>query len=272
MTMTVHQLTVAVGAEISGIDLAVPLDDATFAAIERAFLDHGVLVFRDQAITAGQHVEFTRHFGEPDIHVIEQFNLPGHPNIWVLSNAKDETGAPLGVEDVGRFWHTDLAHTENPGAASFLYAIEVPPEGGDTLFAGMYAAYDALPTDLRTRIGSLNAVHGLYNPPELTDAQAAKFKPHVHPLVRTHPQTGRKAIYAGGNALGVEGLSEDEARALLDRLAEFCAQERFVYRHRWRRGDLVLWDNRCVLHRATDFDPRHRRHMHRTTVAGDRPV
>jgi taurine dioxygenase len=271
---TITPLAPAVGAEVFGVDLARPLDDRAFAAIHRAFLDHAVLVFRDQDIGVTQHLAFTRRFGEPEVHILDQFNLPGFPHILVLSNAKDETGAPLGLEDAGRYWHTDVSYTEEPSMASFLFAIDVPPNGGDTLFAGTSAAYAALPADLRAQIDGLKGVHGLtkMTAPKMTDEQFAALKPEIHPLARTHPETGGKAIYAGAFAMGIQGLAEDEARKLLDRLADFCARERFVYRHRWRVGDFVVWDNRCVLHQATDFDPPYRRHLHRTTVAGGRPV
>ena len=274
MTPAVQQMTPAVGAEISGVDLAQVLDDATFATIHQAFLDHAVLVFRDQTIDVAQHLAFTRRFGEPEVHILGQFNLAENPQILMQSNGRDEDGKPLGLEDAGRYWHTDVSFKEAPSKASFLFAIDVPPERGDTLFAGMAAAYEALPAELKTRVQGRNGVHGLnkITAPQMTDAQFATLKPELHPLVRTHPQTGRKAIYAGAFALGVDGLAESEARALLDELGEFCTQTRFVYRHRWCKGDFVVWDNRCVLHRATDFDARHRRHMHRTTVAGDRPV
>ncbi len=274
MSPAVQPLTPAVGAEMSGVDLACPLDDALFSAVHGALLDHAVLVFRDQAIGDEQHLAFTRRFGELEVHILDQFNLPGRPNILVLSNAKDEAGAPLGLEDAGRYWHTDVSYTERPSMASFLFAIDVPPEGGDTMFAGMTAAYEALPDEMKERLDGLKGVHGLnkITAPRMTDAQFAKLKPEVHPLVRTHPETGRKAIYAGVFTLGVEGLPEGEGRALLDWLAAHCAEERFIYRHRWRAGDFVIWDNRSVLHHATDYDPRHRRHLHRTTVAGDRPV
>ena len=271
---TITPLAPAVGAEVFGVDLARPLDDRAFAAIHRAFLDHAVLVFRDQDIGVTQHLAFTRRFGELEVHILNQFNLPGVPHILVLSNAKDEAGAPLGLEDAGRYWHTDVSYTEEPSMASFLFAIDVPPNGGDTLFAGTSAAYAALTGDLRAQIDGLKGVHGLtkMTAPKMTDEQFAALKPEIHPLARTHPETGRKAIYAGAFAMGIQGLAEDEAHKLLDRLADFCTRERFVYRHRWRVGDFVVWDNRCVLHQATDFDPRYRRHLHRTTVAGGRPV
>ena len=274
MIPAVRPLTAAIGAEISGVDLARPLDDGVFATIHKAFLDHAVLVFRDQAINDAQHLAFTRRFGVPEVHIFDQFNLPDEPQILVLSNAKDEAGAPLGLEDAGRYWHTDVSYTERPSMASFLFAIDVPPEGGDTMFSGMTAAYEALPAEMKTRIEGLNGVHGLnkITAPKMTEAQFAKLKPEVHPLVRTHPETGRKAIYGGAFAMGIQGLAEDEARPLLDWLADSCAEERFHYRHSWRAGDFVIWDNRCLLHHATEFDPRYRRHLHRTTVAGDRPA
>ena len=157
---------------------------------------------------------------------------------------------------------------------SFLYALEVPPAGGDTVFASTRAAYDALPAEWKARLDGLRAVHGLnrVTAPKFTDEQFAALEYVEHPLLRTHAETGRKAIYTGAFALSVVGLSEDESREILDFLADHCARPEFQYRHAWRARDLVMWDNRCIVHHATDFDHAHLRHMHRTTVAGEAPV
>ncbi|MSO64629.1 MAG: TauD/TfdA family dioxygenase [Alphaproteobacteria bacterium] len=274
MAITVHRLDDALGAEVRGVDLAQNLDATTFAAIHAAFLEHLVLVFRDQQLPPDRHIAFTRRFGQPEIHILEQFHLPGHHEMLVLSNKKRPDGSPIGLEDAGRYWHTDVSFWPVPSLGSLLYAIEVPPEDGDTWFANQYQALIELPTDLRIDINGRRALHALNRlvAPKFTDEQLARVVPVPHPIVRIHPETGRRALYAGAFAMGVDGMAATAAKTLLDRLYRHCGDDRFVYRHRWRVGDLVMWDNRCVLHHATSFDPRHTRHMHRTTVVGSMPV
>ncbi len=274
MTMTVAALTESIGAEVSGADLGVALGEAAFQAIHDAFLEHSVLVFRDQSLSPNQHIALTRRFGEAEVHILNQFHHADHPEILILSNGRDPSGAPLGLEDAGRYWHTDVSFTKEPSMGSFLYAHDVPPEGGDTVFASTRAAYDALSAAWKARLDGLRAVHGLNRTtaPKFTDDQFAALDHIEHPIVRMHPETGQKAIYTGAFALSVVGLPERESRDILDFLADHCAAPAFQYRHAWRAHDLVMWDNRCVLHRATDFDSTHRRHLHRTTVAGDAPI
>jgi taurine dioxygenase/putative 2-oxoglutarate oxygenase len=230
-------------------------------------------------MTPAQHVAFTRRFGTPHVMTPLQYNHPDHPEIFVVSNV-EMGGRALGMRRVGMGWHTDGEDKALPNAGSLLYAREVPPEGGDTLFANMFAAHDALPADLRRRIAGrracysrvrLHAVHYPHLDP-LTDAQKAERPDVWHPLVRTHPRTGRKALYIGRWACEVEGLPEHEGRELIAELQTFAAEPRFVYRHQWRLHDALLWDNRSTLHCATPFDEtRYRRLMHRTTLEGDSP-
>ncbi len=274
MTISVTPLGGPLGAEVAGVDLAAPLDEPSHAALHAAFLEHAVQVLRDQSVTPAKHITFTRRFGEPEVHILSQFNLAHHPEILVLSNGKDAEGQPLGLGDAGRYWHTDVSYTKRPSMASFLYALEVPPAGGDTVFASTGAAYDALPADWKARLGGLRTVHGLnrITAPKFTDEQFAALEYVEHPLLRRHPETGRQAIYAGAFALSVVGLRREESREILDFLADHCAKPEFRYRHAWRARDLVMWDNRCIVHHATDFDHAHLRHLHRTTVAGDVPV
>jgi taurine dioxygenase len=272
------------GAEVIGADLARYQDDAQFACIEQALLAHGVLAIREQHISPEQHIAFSRRFGELEIHVLDQYLLPGHPEILVISN-KQVNGKAIGLQDAGNEWHTDISYREQPALGSLLYALEVPPQGGDTLFASLYAAYDALSDEMKTRIAPLRAVHtyqqyherskqkALGTRSSMTAEQAAHVPDVNHPLVRTHPRTGRKALYVSpGLTVGIEGMNPAEGQALLAQLNEHATQPAFVYRHKWRLHDVLFWDNRCTIHLATDYDRRYTRHMHRTTIQGDRPV
>ena len=280
MTLDVRPLSPALGAEVVGADLSRPLSDDAFARIKRAHLDHCVLVFRDQHLTPAQHIAFSRRFGDLHIHMLEQYLMEDHPEILVLSNVR-QGGRAIGFEDAGRYWHSDVTYEEVPPLGSLLYGVEVPPEGGDTLFANMYAAYEALDAAAKRRVAGLRARHR-YNIDRrrprrgtihVTDEQAAKIREVSHPVVRTHPESGRKALYVNpGFTVGIEGLAETDGAALLAELFDHIDDARFQYRHVWRQRDLVFWDNRCVMHHATDYDPVHTRHMLRTTVKGDRPV
>jgi taurine dioxygenase len=272
----------ALGAEIEGLDLAQPLDEATFAAVRRAFLEsEGVLVFRDQHLSPSQHVAFSRRFGPLMIHVLKQYLLEGYPEILKVSNVI-ENGKPVGLGDAGRNWHSDLSYAPEPSLGSLLYALELPAEGGDTSFANMYAAYDALPADVKRRIEGKRAAHSYshsydrfhgsaFRPP-LSSEQKEKVPEVTHPIVRTHPETGRKALFVNeGFTASIVDVPEEESRALLARLFAHSAEPRFAYRHRWRPHDLLFWDNRCAIHLAHGCPPEMRRHMHRTTVKGDTP-
>jgi alpha-ketoglutarate-dependent taurine dioxygenase len=268
------------GAEVIGVAPDLRVDEPTLRAIEAAWFRHGILVFRDLDMTPAEHVAFTRRLGALHIMVPSEFNLADHPEVWVVGNA-EENGKPLGLRGAGMGFHTDGEDKIIPNAGSFLYARIVPPEGGDTLFADMAAAYAALPADVRGRIAGRRArfsradMHAI-NYPDMRPYSAAELRarPDVfHPLVRRHPRSGRVSLYIGRWACDIEGLPSDEGRALVAWLQEFARQERFVYRHRWRDGDAVLWDNRCTQHCATPFDEaRHVRLMHRTTLEGDAPI
>jgi taurine dioxygenase len=279
--MKITPLSNALGAEVRGIDLGAQLDDATFATIHRAFLDHCLLVFRDQHLTPEQHIAFSRRFGPLTEHVIDQFLLPGYPQILRISNKKDQRGETLGLADAGRYWHSDLSYAAKPSLGSLLYALEIPPagKGGDTLFANLRKAYEALPAATKAR---LDGVKGVYMASRkrirddsrirLSEQQDSATPPVVHPIVRTHPETGRKALYVNpGHTDHIVGMDADESRALLDALFEHAAGEAFVYRHKWSLHDLVFWDNRSLMHIADPALPGYDRHMHRTTVEGDRP-
>ena len=276
--MEIRPLQGKFAAEV--IELKLPVDNATFAAVEAAWTRHPILVFRDLKMTPEQHIAFSRRFGE--LHIMEplQYNRPGDPELFVVSNV-EEGGTALGMKRAGWGWHTDGEDKAIPNAGSMLYALELPPEGGDTLFADMYAAYEALAEEVKDKIRGKRAcfsrtrLHHVHYPhlPALTEEDKLK-KPDVwHPLERCHPKSGRTALYIGRWACGVEGMSDAEGTALVQYLQEFSVRPEFVYRHRWRLHDAVLWDNRCAQHCATPFDDaRYRRHMLRTTLEGDKPV
>lgn len=277
--ITVRPLAPAIGAEIIGLDLARPIDDAIFSQVHDAFLRHLVLLFRGQSLDAAQHIAFSRRFGELEIHVLSQYHDPAHPEIYVISNVGAD-GKPRGVHpDKGTMtWHTDTSFTRTPSLATILYGKEVAREGGDTLFANLQAAYDALNAEMKQRIQGLRAVHDLAESRRksedapLTPEQRRAVPSVDHPIVRTHPATGRKGLYLGSHAHWIKDLAPEESDALLAELARHATQDTFVYRHRWRQGDVVMWDNRATVHRATDYDTgRERRVVQRTVVKGNVP-
>lgn len=280
--LEIRPLHDALGAEVLGLDLAQPLDDAGFERIQQAHLHHHVLVFRDQRITPAQQVAFSRRFGPLQVHVLRDFQLQGHPEVLVVSNIR-ENGRPIGLGDAGVFWHSDLSYKERPSLGSLLHAQELPAEGGDTLFANQHAAWDALPQALKDVIAPLFAEHTYVaryeelrarSPwrPALTKQQLEEVKPVVHPVVRTHPETGRKALFVSEHfTTRIVGLPEDESRAVLDELFAHSVRAEFVYRHAWQPHDMVFWDNRSVLHLAAGTPDHLRRKLYRTTIEGDRP-
>ena len=267
-------------AEVIGAAPDLRVSDGELRAIEAAWFRHGVLVFRDLDMTPAEHVAFTRRLGPLHIMVPSEFNLPEYPEVWVVGNA-EENGKPLGLRGAGMGFHTDGEDKTVPNAGSFLYARIVPPEGGDTLFADMAAAYTALPAEIKAKIAGKRArfsraeMHRI-NYPDMRPYTAEELvaRPDVfHPLVRRHDKSGRVSLYIGRWACDIEGMPAEEGRALVAYLQEFARQDRFVYRHRWRDGDAVLWDNRCTQHCATPFDEaRYVRLMHRTTLEGTAPV
>ncbi|ASI69256.1 taurine dioxygenase [Diaphorobacter nitroreducens] len=279
----IRRLPAPLGAEVLGLDLAQPLSDADFDRILRAHWEHVVLVFRNQRITPAQQVAFSRRFGPLQIHVQRKFALQGHPEVLVVSNIRDENGEPTGLGDAGSLWHSDLSYKDKPSLGSLLHAQELPNVGGDTLFADQYAAYDALPEATQQRIAHLRAEHSYLaryeelrqrNPwrPRLTPAQIAEVAPAVHPMVRTHPATGRKALFVSEHfTTRILDLPEEESRALLQELFAASVRPEFVYRHQWQPHDLVFWDNRAVLHLAAGTPDTERRKLYRTTVEGDAP-
>jgi len=268
----------ALGAEIQGVDVRA-IDDELFAMVYRAWLDHQVLLFREQTLTDDDLVSFSRRFGELDEAPVQETGrrfVEGHPEIYVVSNVV-ENGVAIGSLGSGEaVWHTDMSYLPNPPKASVLYALEVPPSGGDTSFCSMYAAWDAIPAGLRQRVEGARVKHdGTYNSggyvrQGVTPTDDPRTSPGtLHPLVQVHAETGRRGLYLGRRRNSyVEGLSLDESDALLDEIWSFASDESLTWRHRWRVGDLVLWDNRCTMHRRDAFDAAARRVMHRTQIRG----
>jgi len=276
----------ALGAEIIGVDLASEIDDATFDQIVAAFHEHEVVFFRNQTLAPDQHVAFSRRFGELEKHVRVDCCRPGYPELFVVSNIV-ENGKPIGTRDAGLFWHSDLCYMKEPSRGSLFYAREVPMRhgqpAGDTMFTSTTAAYAALPEATRRRIADLKAVNsyekGYYRDrksgprPALTDEQKRRTPDVEHPIVRTHPYTGRKCLFVNeGYTSRVAGLAAHESEALLSELLAHVTDPRFVYRHRWRVGDFLMWDNCSTQHCAIgDYELPQRRHMERTTLRGTAP-
>ena len=289
MPITVTKCDAALGAEI-GVDLSLPLDDATFRQIEAAFHDNIVVFFRGQTLSNEQHIDFSRRFGELEVHIVKKYLLPGYPEILLVSNVKNAAGELIGLADAGFTWHSDVSYRRNPSRCSLLYAKEVPHRDGvalgDTIFANCIAAYDALPAATKKRLDGLKAIHRYSSRrriensprPKLTTAQIAETPDIAHPIVRTHPFTGRKAIYVtAGECIGIvsengQSMPDGEALDLITELDAHCIKPEFLYRHSWRVGDLVMWDNATAMHLAVcDYALPERRLMHRTTVIGSEP-
>ena len=275
--MQTKPLSPGFGLETLDVDTSKPLSNAAFDEIERAFFQGQVLVLRAQSLAPAQYVAFARRFGPPEPHVIDQFHHPADPNILILSNRKKD-GQPVGLADAGTYFHTDYSYLQVPARATMLYSIEVPKSGGNTLFANQYAAYDGLSDAMKQEIASLVAIHHYGNRKEMNDAsriaaspltpeQKAKMPLITHPLVRAHPVTGRKALYAvSGSSYGIVGMPEDEAVVLLDELAAHATQSKYVLSYGYRIGDIVIWDNASLLHSATLTDPNDPRTLWRITI------
>ncbi len=279
-TLSVRPMSEKLGAEIRGIDLSAPPDAQAFAAILQTLHRYGVIFFRGQNLTPDQLAAFSRCFGELDIHHMTEHVFPHLPQVRVLSNVKKD-GVSIGITRGGMHWHSDLSYKPQPALVTLLYAVECPPSGADTQFADMYAAFADLPEEKRKKLQTLRAVHdrnyrysALYpGRPPLTPEQVAKVPPVEHPLVRRHPATGRPALFVAKDVVShIVGMTEDESRALIDELEAFATRPDRIYSHKWQAGDLVVWDNRCTLHRATPYDPQYRRTLYRTQVKGEAPV
>ena len=281
-TFEIRPFDAPVGAEIVGLDISKPINDADFARIHRAHLDHHVVVFRDQQVSPADHVAFSRRFGPLEIHVLHQFQLPKHPEILIVSNILQD-GEPIGLGDAGVYWHSDISYKTRPSLGSLLHAQELPSEGGDTLFADQHLAWEALDPALQALILPLKAEHSYLakyeelrakNPwrPKLSQAQIDQVAPAVQPVVRTHPETGRKALFVSEHfTTRIVGLPAQESDALLAELFAHSVKPEFVYRHQWKPHDLVFWDNRSLMHLAAGTPDHLRRKLFRTTIEGDKP-
>ncbi|MEM7747677.1 MAG: TauD/TfdA family dioxygenase [Pseudomonadota bacterium] len=271
----------AAGAEVVGVDLAQTVDDDTFAQISEAFDTYGVLCFRNQDITVDQHVAFSSRIGELEINYnAHLYGIDGSPEIYIISNITED-GRPIGSRRAGDNWHSDMIYAEKPARATMLYAVEVPILDGMTLggtqFANSAAAYDALPDTMKQKITPLKGVFDFSQrkrsvPPK--PEVAARYPPVAHPLVRSHPNTGRKSLNVmRDDCTGIADMAQEEADRLIEALADHIVRPEFVYQHNWQKGDFVMWDNCTVQHRAIlDYDLPQRRLMWRTTVKGERPV
>ncbi len=278
--LEIRPLCRAFGAEIVGVDLSRPVDDQLYAEIYAAFLESQLLLFRDQDLPPASQVALGQRFGEVQVHVMNQYHADGFPELYFLSNL-DHKGEPSGKHpDKGTLaWHTDGSWRRVTGQATFLYSVEVPKEGGETHFCDMYAAYEALSDVMKQRLEGMRAVHNLdfsrsrrHAEDPMTEAQKRAAPPVDHPVVRTHPETGRKCIFLGDHAETITGLDYEEGRGLVEEINTLAVRPELTYCHQWRPRDLVIWDNRCLMHRATSYDSaREHRVMRRCTILGEVP-
>lgn len=274
-------------AEIAGLDCSRPFDGETMRHVREAWSRYPILVFRDQALDVRQLVAFTEQFGPMEISDRSNYAHPEHEAVLVLSNELGPDGKPVGVVDAGDFLHSDMQFSPEPVTATILQSIRNPSRGGDTEFCNMYLVYEALPVELRARLAGRTAIQhpsklrnkrvtvssGRPDAAEYYASTEGRIPEMAHPVVRTHPETGRDALYVSPRfTLAIEGLDEGESDELLDAVFALMGEPRFKYRHLWRDRDLVMWDNRCLTHRATGgYVLPDIRRMHRTQVRGDRP-
>ena len=297
--ITINRIGKHLGAEISGVDLSQELDSDTFAKVASAFFDNEVVCFRNQKITPAQQIDFTRRFGQLEVHVRKESQLANHPEILIISNILNEQGNAIGAQDAGRFWHSDLSYKAEPSMLSALYALEVPEKNGRVLgptsFASTTAAYEALPDDIKQKIEGRKNVHSYHfyrnknmqaqkeeqargertvQEHVLTDDQLKSVPDVEVPVVRTHPVTKRKGLFVNeAHTSGMVGMPKEEGDALLAQLYAHIVKPEFIYTHQWQACDLLMWDNASVQHKATfDYDLPLRRLMYRTTVRGTAPV
>ena len=271
--LDIRPLSDLMAAEVTGLDLRHPFDRSTHDAVYQAFLDYQVLAFRDQDLSNDEQVVFSEQFGTLERHTLRNRGAPGSPYVHIVSNL-DSGGRPTGRLASIR-WHSDKSFRPKPSMATILHARILPPSGGETCFANMYVAYEALPETEKAALDGMRVIHSWelsrenigkpMSPEEIADAP-----PNAHPLVRVHPETGRKGLFMGTHASHLEGMAMAEGRARIEALEAHATAPSFVYRHEWRPGDVLMWDNRCLLHRADDnFDAAtHARVMHRTCLRG----
>jgi len=280
--MKIKNTDAPLGAEITDLDLS-QVDDGTLRAIEDAFHNRGVIVFRDQQLTEDQHIAFSRRLGDLEIHVATNYLRPGYPEILVVSNVV-ENGRNIGLADAGQYWHSDLSYLANPSRCSLLYALEVPVKDGrvlgETLFASAAYAYEGLAEPMRSRLRGQRAIHSYRDRylkqqaagtrGALTEEQLKKVPEVSHPVIREHPITGRSVLFVNeGFTIRMEGMPDADGAALIEELCQHITRPETLYRHQWREGDVLMWDNCLTQHCAVpDYELPLRRRMHRTTVAG----
>jgi len=279
--LEIRPLTPKLGAEIANVRLSDGVSDELFRAIYQAFLRYQVLLFPPQDVPPGSQVAFARRFGEVQIHVMAQYHADGYPELYRLSNL-DANGKPTGKHpDKGTLsWHTDGSWQRVTGQATIIYGEVMPETGGETHFCDMYGAYERLDASWKARIANLRAVHNLdfsrtrrHGEDPMTEEQKRAKPPVDHPIVRTHPETHRKCLYLGDHAEYIVGMPYDEGRALIEELNALAVHADLTYEHRWKARELLLWDNRCVMHKATAYDPATQgRVIRRCTVLGEVPV
>jgi taurine dioxygenase len=277
----IHRLNPYFGADIRGIDVSNGVNDEAFETIWESFNEYGLISIRGQDLSVDNQVKFGRQFGEVQIHVMNQYLINGHPEIYYLSNL-DEDGNPNGKHpDKGTMhWHTDGSWRDRPGLATIMVAEMIPKEGGETHFYCTEAAFAALDKDTKDKVQSLQVIHNLdfsrnrrHGEQPMTEAQKKEAPPVSHPMVRTHPVTGRKSLFLGDHAEYIEGMDYVAGRQLIEGLNAQMFHPEFVYAHKYRAGDIIAWDNRRTLHKSTPYDvATERRVMRRTTILGDPPV
>ena len=293
MALSLHPVSDALGAEVRGVDLSSPINDDTFGRIVDSWHEHLLLIFPDQTLTPEQHIAFSQRVGPLLVHPSGRHNHPDYPELLLLTNQLDDDGKALGLRDGGSVWHSDLSYMAQPSDGSLLYALAVPEIGGDTEWANMYTAYETLPEATRRRIADLRVVHQfdqeanprMARPAAMAEEDRgtiwyrktpdikARTPDVVHPMVRRHPETGRVALFVNRRfTIAVEDMDGDEGEALLLDLFDHAEKPEHVYHHRWRLGELLMWDNRCTVHLACGgFSLPEIRRMHRTTLAGAAP-
>ncbi len=276
--ITVHPGKNTFSAEIRGINLQNIITDAAFSQIYQAFLDHKVLFFRNQPLDDESHLAFAERFGELDIHINRDTHLKGHPKVQVFSNQNKDGTTTGEIERGTLIWHTDKSYTPTPSLTTILRSPKIAGVGGSTMFADMSQGYASLSIPLKEKIENLNAIHSWKRSREkskdrpATDSELAAAPPVEHPIVRTHPETGRQALYIGNHASHVAGMDISEGESLLQELEQHATKEEFVYRHQWQVNDILMWDNRCTLHCVEPYDPiKEARTVHRVVVKGDKP-
>lgn len=278
MALKLRKLSYGLGVEICDYDVTRDTSETEFGEVYKAFLDHGILLFRNQKISREQHIAFSRRFGDLDRHdAIPRDRHPDYPELLLVTNEPKPDGSPSDSRYTGRQWHSDMSFTAVPSMGSLLRAHAVPEVGGDTLFANMYKAYDALSDGMKDLIKDLHGIH-MSGTRKINNAESGLARkaeqlqlnpPIAQPVVRVHPETGRKALYLGEKVKRFDGMTEAESKPIIDFLNRHATQPEFVYRHQWRADDILVWDNRCTMHQALgDFDETQRRHMERTTVLG----